>query len=232
MARLIVYGDIHGCLDELTLLRHKIGIRSDDIEVCVGDVITKGANSVKTLKYLRKKGIFSVLGNHEETIIRYIHHVKTTKKRNPIKIDKDQKNIIKNLSYKDIDFLESLPYFIQYEGYIIVHGGLQNDMNLSNLSMRDKSKMIRLRYLSQKGRFISYGKETKNSIFWSDVYDGKNGFVIFGHNKFKEPKISPHAIGIDTGCVYGNKLTAFIVEDGKRRFESVNFGERDESSYI
>ena len=42
MSRLIVYGDIHGCFDELIQLRNSLNIQNGDIETCVGDVITKG----------------------------------------------------------------------------------------------------------------------------------------------------------------------------------------------
>lgn len=226
MARLIVYGDVHGCLDELIALRKKIGILHDDIEVCAGDMITKGSNSVETVKYLRKKNIFAVLGNQEERILQYIQKARVRKKNLP-NLDKDQRNIIKNLSFKDIAFLESLPYYIRFDEYLIVHGGVQNSMDLSDLSISERSKMTRMRYLDEKGRFLPYGKENKKSIFWSDMYDGSKGFVFFGHNKFKEPKISSYAIGLDTGCVYGNKLTAVIVENGEKKFESVNFGERN-----
>lgn len=226
MSRLIVYGDIHGCLDELITLRTKIAIQKEDIEVCTGDVITKGANSISILKYLRKNGIQSVLGNHEEIILRYIKHTLSKDTQNPMKLDRDQKNILKNLSYKDIAFLASFPYFIQVDNYIIVHGGLENSMDLANLTKRDKEKMIRLRYLDTNENFIPYGNENEESVFWSDIYDGCNGFVLFGHNKFKEPKISEHAIGLDTGCVYGNRLTAIVIENNEKRFESVAFGER------
>jgi hypothetical protein len=225
MARLIVYGDIHGCLDELIALRKKIEINPDDIEVCAGDMITKGSNSVETLKYIRKKNLFAVLGNQEEKILHYIKKARARKKDLP-KMDKDQKNILKNLSFKDIAFLEALPYFIRFEEYLIVHGGIQNSMDLDNLTLSEKSKITRMRYLDERGRFLPYGKETKKSTFWSDVYDGSKGFVLFGHNKFKEPKISPYAIGLDTGCVYGNRLSAIIIQDGKKSFQSVEFGER------
>ncbi len=225
MSKLIIYGDIHGCLDELITLRKKIKVKSEDIEVCVGDIITKGSNSNKTLKFLRKKGIFSVLGNNEDVLLKYINE---KDKRALIKLDEDRKNIVKNLSLKDIEFLNALPYFIQIDRYTIVHGGLQNYMKLDNLNKRDKDKILRMRYLSPDGNtLIKYGNETKKSVFWADIYDGSNGFVIYGHQRFKEPRLSPFAIGLDTGCVYGDKLTALVIEEGEKRFVSINFGERD-----
>ncbi|MFN4189906.1 MAG: serine/threonine protein phosphatase, partial [Pseudothermotoga sp.] len=39
--------------------------------------------------------------------------------------------------------------------------------------------------------------------------------VVFGHTPFHDVFISKDKIGIDTGCVYGGKLTAFRIDDGK-----------------
>ncbi len=86
MGRLIIYGDIHGCYEELVSLRKKIGITKDDTEVCVGDIVNKGKDSIKVLDLLIEKNIQSVLGNNEEKLLRYLEHEKSNKK-NPIEID-------------------------------------------------------------------------------------------------------------------------------------------------
>ncbi len=103
-----------------------------------------------------------------------------------------------------------------------MHGGLLNEQRLDSLTKKDKGKLLRLRYINQKGKFIHYGDEDENSLFWADLYDGNQGFIVYGHQTFKEPNISPYAIGIDTGCVYGNKLTAVTFN---------NFNPQDYSIY-
>ena len=209
MNKLIIYGDIHGCYDEFISLRNKINHQKDDIEVCVGDIITKGKNSVKTLNFIIKNNIKSIRGNHEDKIIRYFNHQKSNKK-NPIVLDNDEQNIIDNLTEKYIQFLENLPLFLRFENITIVHGGLQNHMNLDNLSEKDKQKILRLRYLDENYEFLAYGKEDEKSIFWADLYDGNQGFIVYGHQWFQEIKKSKFALGIDTGCVYGNQLSAIV----------------------
>lgn len=209
MNKLIIYGDLHGCLDEFQKLRDQINPKKNDIEVCVGDIITKGSHSLETLRYIQENGILSLLGNHEDKIIRYLKHRESPKK-NPIILDGDEQQIVDNLTPTDIAFLYSLPLFLRFGGITVVHGGLQNTMVLENLSSREYQKLLRLRYLDQDGHFVAYGEETKESIFWADVYDGNQGFVVYGHQWFDEPKISQNAIGIDTGCVYGNKLSAIV----------------------
>lgn len=209
MNKLIIYGDIHGCYVEFISLRNQINPQKDDIEVCVGDIITKGKNSVRTLNFIIKNNIKSIRGNHEDKIIRYLNHKKSNKK-NPIVLDNDEQNIIDNLTEKHIQFLENLPLFLRFENITIVHGGLQNHMNLDNLSKKDKQKILRLRYLDGNYEFLAYGKEDEKSIFWADLYDGNQGFIVYGHQWFQEIKKSKFAIGIDTGCVYGNQLSAIV----------------------
>lgn len=211
MQKLIIYGDIHGCLPEFKKLRDQINPQKNDIEVCVGDIITKGTHSIETLRFIQENSILSVLGNHEDKIIRYLNHQESPKK-NPIILDIDEQQIVDHLMPEDIEFLRSLPLFLRFDHIKVIHGGLQNSMFLESLSKRDQQKLLRLRYLNRDGHFVAHGEETEDSIFWADVYDGNQGFVIYGHQHFDEPKISKHAIGIDTGCVYGNKLSAIVFE--------------------
>ena len=80
-----------------------------------------------------------------------------------------------------------------------------------------------MRYLDKESNFITYGKEDKDSVFWADIYDGNQGFIVYGHQYFNEIKKSKFALGIDTGCVYGNKLSAVIFE----KCDKYNFKVRD-----
>ncbi|SMN16061.1 protein serine-threonine phosphatase [uncultured Candidatus Thioglobus sp.] len=209
MSKLIVYGDIHGCYDELVRFRQKIKPQKNDIEICVGDVITRGKDSIKALRYLQSNGIKSVIGNHEDKLIRYLKHQKKDK-NNPITLDEDEKDIIINLNSDDIDFLQNMPLFLRFGKIIVLHGGLQNHQNLDKLSKKDRAKILRLRFVDENQNFVSFGRENEESIFWADVYDGNQGFIVYGHQYFKEVKQTKNTLGIDTGCVYGNKLSAVI----------------------
>lgn len=222
MSNLIVYGDIHGCYNEFISLRTKINPNKDDTEVCVGDVITKGKDSIKLLKYLQKHNIKSVLGNHEDKLLRYIEH-KNSDKKNPIVLDSDEKNIIENLDSKDIEYLKGMPIFLKFNDITVLHGGLQNHYDLDNLTKKEKSKLLRMRYLDSEGNFVAYGKEDETSTFWADIYDGNQGFVIYGHQWFKQVKQNEFALGIDTGCVYSNKLSAVVFDNNSvKNFEIIS----------
>jgi bis(5'-nucleosyl)-tetraphosphatase (symmetrical) len=212
MSRLIVYGDIHGCYKEFLHLRSLISIQKYDVEICAGDTITRGKDSVKTLRYIQKNNIKSVVGNHENKIIRYLKHEKSGVK-NPIELDQDEKKIVRELSVADVDFMNSMPLFLRFGRITVLHAGVQNHFNLDSLSKEEMSKVLRLRYITNDGKFIPFGEEDSNSIFWSEVYNGKQGFIVYGHQTFEEVKSDKHSLGIDTGCVYGNKLSAVVFED-------------------
>ncbi len=209
---LIVYGDIHGCLDEFLKLREKINPLKTDIEICVGDVITRGKDSIKILRYIQKNNIRSVVGNHENKIIRYLKHEKHGIE-NPIKLDQDENKIVSELSVGDVDFINNMPLFLRFGRITVLHAGVQNHFNLDSLSKEEMSKVLRLRYITNDGKFIPFGEEDSNSIFWSEVYNGKQGFIVYGHQTFEEVKSDKHSLGIDTGCVYGNKLSAVVFVD-------------------
>jgi diadenosine tetraphosphatase ApaH/serine/threonine PP2A family protein phosphatase len=54
----------------------------------------------------------------------------------------------------------------------------------------------------------------REDVPWYDVYRGRKT-VLFGHWPAKEPRRAVRAVGLDTGCVYGERLTAFIVESNQ-----------------
>ena len=80
----------------------------------------------------------------------------------------------------------------------------------------------RMRYLDQKGSLLLKKKDLKpqkNHIPWfkQTISNLKpNEYIIFGHWAALDGKTKlDNIIGLDTGCVWGNKLTAMRLEDKK-----------------
>ena len=48
---------------------------------------------------------------------------------------------------------------------------------------------------------------------WGASYTGPV-HIVFGHNAQKSPQVHPFATGLDTGCVYGGRLTGMILPHG------------------
>ena len=66
--RLIVIGDIHGCLDELqALLARAAYDPATDTVVLVGDLVNKGPKSYEVVRFVRESGFFVVRGNHDDS---------------------------------------------------------------------------------------------------------------------------------------------------------------------
>ena len=217
--RLIIYGDIHGCLEEFKLLRKKIKPKKGDIEVVVGDILNKGPFSVETLKYIIKKGILAVMGNNE---FKFINLFEGNSKGYDLK--PREKKLLKKLKKKHIKFLKKLPYFLKFDNITIVHGGIPYWLRLDKkLSEEDKWHLISLRFYDKDLKILPWSKRDKLYKYWAQIYDGKEGFVVYGHQPFKKPKIDKFAIGIDTGCVYGGKLSAVIFKWKKDGFDINNY---------
>ncbi len=89
-------------------------------------------------------------------------------------------------------FFEELRLFYETKDYIFVHAGLRPGRDLSQ---QDAEDLVWIR-----GEFI-----------WSQFNFGKR--VIFGHTPFDDPLIMNNKIGIDTGCVYGGRLTALVLPE-------------------
>lgn len=195
-------------------MRDSIGIKQNDIEVCTGDVINKGPNSKETLNFLQENNIKSVLGNHEEKILYYLNADFFDHRRpKPPALTKQEKNLALSLSTTEIKHIESMPYFLNYGIFKIVHGGVTEDMELDNLNAHQQYKMTKVKHIDAKDNSELLSKKDKDSIFWGDVYEGEHGFIIFGHNKNDNIIQKPHCLGLDTGCVYGGKLSAALIED-------------------
>jgi diadenosine tetraphosphatase ApaH/serine/threonine PP2A family protein phosphatase len=63
-------------------------------------------------------------------------------------------------------------------------------------------------------RSLGEDRASRKGTPWYDVYDGEK-IVLFGHWPSQEPRRGKKAIGLDTGCVYGGQLSAYIVETGE-----------------
>lgn len=197
-ARTIVVGDIHGCYDELMQLIDKVGFGPSDRLIAVGDLITKGPKNREVLDlFISDKRLSTVIGNHDLALRRRWNG-------EDIKLKSAQKETHKELKgEKDLytPFLNALPFIIDLGTHLVVHAGLRPNVALYSQTTGD---LTHLRTLGPK-------RESKDGTPWYQTYHGEK-IVLFGHWPSAEPRRGPKAIGLDTGCVYGYNLTAYIIE--------------------
>jgi len=214
--KVIVYGDLHGCLDEFIALREKINPSSDDREIVIGDILDRGPKSNELFTYVREQQIESIIGNHEYKYLRFYKHYEkfvATGKQNPMELSEEKMKIFKSFDEADLLFLENLPFFIKIGKLTLLHAGILNRIDLENAKKKDLEYLLWVRYLKEDNVPLSLGKEDETSSYWSELYDGHEGIVLYGHEPFEEVRVDRYSLGIDTGCVYGNKLTACIITD-------------------
>ncbi|HEV7474789.1 MAG TPA: metallophosphoesterase [Pyrinomonadaceae bacterium] len=203
--RTIVVGDIHGCYDELEDMLAKLNFAADDRLISVGDLITKGPKSREVLdKFMTEPRFSAVIGNHDLALRRRWNGEK-------FKLKDSQKPTHKELK-KDkehyVAYLNSLPFMIDLGTHLVVHAGLRPGVALHSQTTEDLTEL----------RSLGPDRAARDGIPWYDVYDGDK-IVIFGHWPKKKPRRGKKAIGLDTGCVYGHTLTAYIIET--EEFKSV-----------
>ena len=198
-SRTIVVGDLHGCYDELMALMDKVNLGEKDRVICVGDLITKGPKNKEVLELFMNDPRFStVIGNHDLALRRKWNG-------EDIELKPAQKEAHKELrGEKDAyaSFFNRVPFTIDLDTHLVVHAGLRPNVELYSQTTGD---MTRLRTLGPD-------RESDDGTPWYHVYHGEK-IVLFGHWPAPEPRRGKHAIGLDTGCVYGYNLTAYIIEE-------------------
>ena len=71
-SRLIIVGDVHGCLEELKILLTRCSYEKERDEVIfVGDLVNKGPSSVDVIRFVRGMGASCVRGNHDDDALYY-----------------------------------------------------------------------------------------------------------------------------------------------------------------
>ncbi|MFJ7932897.1 bis(5'-nucleosyl)-tetraphosphatase PrpE [Sporosarcina sp. NPDC096371] len=217
-----IIGDIHGCFDEFIALIHKLGysmetgipVHSDGRHLAfVGDATDRGPDSLKILQLLFKMqdadALYYSPGNHCNKLYRYAkgsnvqltHGLETT----VAELDALSPNQRKQFLTRYRQFYESLPLYqtLDTDKLIIAHAGIPE--RLIGSPPIEKLRVFVL-YGDITGEKLADGKPVRRD--WAKHYQGQ-ALIVYGHTPVKEARFLHHTVNIDTGCVFGGKLTAF-----------------------
>jgi hypothetical protein len=201
MGRTIVIGDIHGCFDELCDLLKLVELRTDDRVIAVGDLIVKGAKCREVLdRFIEDPRCSSVIGNQDRALRQYW-------RGEPLRLTKEQKvtaGQLESQRERYSAYLRSLPFTIDLGTHLVVHAGVRPGVPLPRQMASDLTEI----------RTMGANPSSRRGLPWYRVYRGKR-IVLFGHWPAKAPRLSPRAIGLDTGCVYGGRLTGYVIESNQ-----------------
>jgi hypothetical protein len=237
----LVIGDVHGCYDELMLLLAQINNNhidyneelivtdTDDsnnnlndnkiLKLFVGDLVNKGPKSKEVLQFMinNRNSCLSVRGNHDDMVIR--EYLKF-EKEGELSLS-DQNKWIKELTRNQIDYLISMSYTIRIPSLnlMIVHAGLIPGVPLQSQQFKN---MVEMRNLitsdsdnKQSGNQYEATLSNKEGEPWADKWLGPE-HIYFGHDARRKLQLNKFTTGLDTGCVYGNFLTA-VFASGQRK---------------
>jgi len=210
MGKIFAIGDIHGCVSHLNKLVEQLHIDAEeDTLVFVGDYIDRGPDSkgvIDTVLDIRKniRNVVCLSGNHEDMFLNYC-------------LDRRDEDLYMSnggmytllsygfpqegtgervLSENHGEFFATLCPYYETDDYIFVHAGLRPGIPLER---QDREDLLWIRF-----------------EFISSSYDfGKT--VIYGHTpiSLNKPVIDRNKICIDTGAVYGGKLTCIELPEMK-----------------
>lgn len=214
MSRTFIIGDIHGCYEELVKLIGKLALSTDDRVVAVGDLAVRGPDNRSVLDLFSSDPRFSsVMGNHDIALVQYWRGERAS-------LSPEQEKTFAELKSADeryLRYLASLPLLIDLNSHVVVHAGIRPGVPLTEQSVED---LVLLRTLGDD-------RTSCDGTRWYEVYEGPPT-AVFGHWPGPKPRLGPHAIGLDTGCVYGGQLTAYCIET--RHFTNVQAARTYDSS--
>jgi polynucleotide kinase-phosphatase len=215
-----IVGDVHGCFDEMTALLLQMGylVEPDGTDyrvtppdgrkaVFVGDLVDRGPKIMGVLRLVMgmvKAGTaFCVPGNHDVKLMRKL-------RGKDVKISHGLADSLAQLEPETpefkrqiADFIDDLvSHYVFDEGRLVVtHAGLKEEMQ-GRGSGAVRSFAL---FGETTGETDDYGLPVRYN--WAAEYRGK-AMVVYGHTPVAEPEWLNRTIDIDTGCVFGGKLTA------------------------
>lgn len=205
-ARTIIVGDVHGCREELAELLKVLKVKDPDRVICVGDIVAKGPDSRGAIQLLRDVGADAVRGNHDAHVLRFREGGPDV--RRPLK--PEHQEVLDTLRPADWRWLEALPLFIRLPEHdaVVVHAGLVPGIAVED---QDPETLLTVRSITSEG---APTKRLEGGEPWARLWKGPE-HVYFGHDAVRGLQRERFATGLDSGCVYGNQLTACVLPSAK-----------------
>lgn len=216
-----IIGDIHGCYDELVDLLIQLGYvvtaRDGDVPIVVspqnrkvlfvGDYVDRGPKVVNVLQLvmeMHKSGTaLCVPGNHDVKLVRALRGKNVTQTHGLAESLTQLENETPVFREEVAEFIEGLVSHYVLDGgkLVVAHAGMKQEYQ-GRASGRVRQFAL---YGETTGETDEFGLPIR--LNWAEDYRGQ-ATVVYGHTAVAEPEWINRTINIDTGCVYGGKLTA------------------------
>ncbi len=216
-----IIGDIHGCYEELCELLIRLGYvfnsaGNSDLHIVhpqkrkaifLGDLVDRGPQTPAVLRLVMRMvndGVaMCVAGNHDVKLVKKL-------KGKDVRITHGLKESLEQLENEPDEFKQEVIKFIDnLISYIVLDGG---KLIVAHAGMKEELQGL---FSDGARHFALYGETTGETdecgmpvrYNWAKDYRGV-AMVVYGHTPVAEPEWINKTICIDTGCVFGGKLTA------------------------
>lgn len=215
-----IIGDVHGCAEELQELLRTLGYgitwQNNSVDVVppdgrklvfVGDLGDRGPATPDVLRIVMavvEAGYgYVVQGNHDQKLDRWMNGRK-------VQISHGLQDTIDQLANETIEFRTKAKTFINnlrshywLDGgkLAVAHAGLKEEM----IGRGSPAVRAFALYGETTGESDEFGLPVRHD--WAKDYRGKTT-IVYGHTPVLEPEWVNNTLCIDTGCVFGGKLTA------------------------
>jgi len=206
-ARTVIVGDVHGCSAELEELVGGFGDHPETRWVFVGDLVARGPDSLGVLRRVRELGAQAVLGNHELRLLE-VRRARSRGEPGP-RLGPGHQALFEALAPADWELLAAMPLWLELPEHelTVVHAGIDPRLELSE---QRPEVLTRMRSWEAGEPSERFREES-----WAARYAGPR-HVVFGHNARLGLQLHTHATGLDSGCVYGGRLSALVLPAGGR----------------
>ncbi|WP_203983064.1 polynucleotide kinase-phosphatase, partial [Sphaerisporangium rufum] len=215
-------GDVHGCLAELCALLDRLGwrVRRDEAgrpagadhpegrtAVFVGDLVDRGPDTPGVLRLVMGMAAagtaLCVAGNHEVKLVRALDGRKVRLAHGLERSLEQLAGEPEEFRRAARDFMDGLLSHYRLDGgrLVVAHAGLKEAYH-GRASGRVRAFAL---YGDTTGETDEYGLPVRYP--WARDYRGR-AMVVYGHTPIPEPEWVNNTICLDTGCVFGGRLTA------------------------
>ena len=198
-ARRVFVGDIQGCLEQLDRLLEAVEFRpgTDSLHP-TGDVVNKGPDSVGVLRRLIELDARGVVGNND------LYWLDSGRVEDPA-LER---------------WLRGQPVVRIFDDEILIHAGIHPRWDEEKLGGElDDDEIdfaVNVRYCTAAGERPPSDWPPPDVPYrpWDEFYAGKKR-VVFGHWARRGLDVTDTVIALDSGCVYGHALSAWIAEEDR-----------------
>ena len=221
-----IIGDVHGCFDELVSLLERLGYQvtlpqvgyGSDVgfsvfhpegrkAVFVGDLVDRGPGVVKVLKLVMSMVVdgaaLCVAGNHESKLVRKLKGRNVQVSHGLAESLEQLEGESPEFQHQATQFMDGLisHYVLDGGNLVVAHAGMKEEYQ-GRASARVRDFCL---YGETTGETDEWGLPVRAD--WAAGYRGK-ATVVYGHTPVAEPVWLNRTINVDTGCVFGGRLTA------------------------